>query len=453
MRSDFDATLDRCLADLAAGASLDTCLARHPDHAAELRPLLELAVDLQYVTTPRAADGARAEGRQRVLAAAAARLEQRPSFATWWRRAVLALRVPVWRPAAALALVLLVATAAFLLVASTSSLPGDAFYPVKLARQAVQLAFTFDPLKERILADQFATERRYDVGAALSMGRTATVHFEGILESIDEDRWLVSGLPVVVSDATRIDGEPYRGAPVDVRGELSGAGNVRALSVFVDPDHAPWPEMTGTATSTPTPTASLPPRTAAPTATARPPATLTAPLPPSTPTGTATPTITPTPVRTDEPGGPAGATASTTATPLVISSPLPATGEPTATRQPTEPVETPSPPGPTDTPQPTRTPLPSVTRQPTNTPRPTETPLPTDTPPPSATPQPTEKSDPGETPEPADTARPTETPEPTNTPKLTKTPEPTETPKPGDDDGSGRAACKKQGVATARRRA
>lgn len=47
LNDDLMEYLDACLAQLEAGATLDDCLAAYPDHAAQLRPLLEAALALE----------------------------------------------------------------------------------------------------------------------------------------------------------------------------------------------------------------------------------------------------------------------------------------------------------------------------------------------------------------------------------------------------------------------
>ena len=45
----FAEILDECLNDLNRGVSVEACLARHPEHAAALAPLLQTAAGLRNV--------------------------------------------------------------------------------------------------------------------------------------------------------------------------------------------------------------------------------------------------------------------------------------------------------------------------------------------------------------------------------------------------------------------
>jgi len=78
--------LDECLALMVDGqATLEECLARYPQHAAELRPLLEVALRINRLPQPSSSPTAFAAGKRRMLRALAERkrylaypLERRP---------------------------------------------------------------------------------------------------------------------------------------------------------------------------------------------------------------------------------------------------------------------------------------------------------------------------------------------------------------------------------------
>jgi len=66
--------LDECLALMADGqATLEECLARYPQHAAELRPLLEVALRINRLPQPSSSPTAFAAGKRRMLRALAER--------------------------------------------------------------------------------------------------------------------------------------------------------------------------------------------------------------------------------------------------------------------------------------------------------------------------------------------------------------------------------------------
>ncbi len=130
----LDEALARCLDEIRAGADIEQVLARYPTDAAALRPLLELALQLQEVSIPSPRPEAIQRGRARVMAAA----QRIQSIRTGWhpgRR---------WVPAlltAGLMLALLLGGGALGVQAAEASLPGDPLYPLKLLKESAELAW------------------------------------------------------------------------------------------------------------------------------------------------------------------------------------------------------------------------------------------------------------------------------------------------------------------------
>src|SRR5262245_5999769 len=117
----IESILQRCLARLASGESIDACLRDFPERAGELRPLLETAAALRTWQPPALSLEVRAAARERARAALAAR-RAGPWPRSWdqlwgWRGARIALPL-------ALALVLLLGTLGIGVAAAQSSLPG-----------------------------------------------------------------------------------------------------------------------------------------------------------------------------------------------------------------------------------------------------------------------------------------------------------------------------------------
>ena len=134
--TEFDQVLEECLADLDQGASnVDQCLARHPEHAAQLKPILRLADGLGrgQALEPSAAFKARARAKLTLHMQAHPRRSNRSVFVFWRLATNLAM--------AALALV---ATGT---VYAQSALPGDLFYSWKLASENVWRAVSPDPVR------------------------------------------------------------------------------------------------------------------------------------------------------------------------------------------------------------------------------------------------------------------------------------------------------------------
>jgi len=113
-RPALDETLAECLTLLERGeASLEDCLARYPEVAGELRPLLLIAMQLRQVPQASASPAVFTAGRQKLLEKLAQERAQRGAFPVWlrglaqWR--ALSLRTAAWVTAAALGMILLIA--------------------------------------------------------------------------------------------------------------------------------------------------------------------------------------------------------------------------------------------------------------------------------------------------------------------------------------------------------
>jgi hypothetical protein len=446
MRHELDAALDQCLAWMREGMDLKTCLDRYPEYAAELRPLLEVAVDVVRVRVPASPIEARADGQRRMLAVMAQKQERlaRTHPATLLVKRIFASLLPgkpgslrpAWQLAAVMLMVVLIAGGWMAVAASAGSLPGDVLYPVKLASQKAQLALMFNPAKQRLMADQFETQQRMDVQAALKGRRQVAVEFRGVLQEFDNSQWVVGGLPVMLQETTTIVGQPSLGAMVRVQADMPGDDKLvaRRLSVestIPDPTDTQQPTATLVPTRTPEPI-----ETQESTRTPEASATLRA-------TETAIPSDTPEPTDTPEPDD----TSEPEETEEPEQSPEPddteeseeteepeQSSEPDDTEEPEEtdePEQTPEPDDttePEDTPGGEQTPEPDDTDEPEQTGEPEQTPEPEDTAEPEGTPDQIDTPDPDETDEPGESASPTETPEPDNPDGHAGTPEPTEEP-------------------------
>ncbi len=130
----LEEALARCLDEIRAGADIEQVLARYPADAAALRPLLELALQLQGTNIPPPRPEAFRRGRARVMAAAQ---RMQPARSAWhpghrWVSALLA---------AGLMLALLLGGGTLGMHAAEASMPGDPLYPLKLLKESAELAW------------------------------------------------------------------------------------------------------------------------------------------------------------------------------------------------------------------------------------------------------------------------------------------------------------------------
>lgn len=165
----FASVLDECIAALQRGATLEDCLARHPDHADQLRANLTLARKLQQ--TPRH------QPRPAVQAAAWQRFRARAEDIRSGRRG-LSLSIPAlgWmRPLAIAGAAVIALTTVGLggtVYAAEKSTPDSPLYRVKLLADDARLWVVLDDSrKAEILLDQ-ANDRSDDVVALLGNGDT-----------------------------------------------------------------------------------------------------------------------------------------------------------------------------------------------------------------------------------------------------------------------------------------
>lgn len=285
MNKMFEQQLVVCLDLMEQGMSVSDVLVRYPDQADDLRPFLEITAQLsQLATNPTIAQQNKSQAAFLSQAAAVKTASVETRHIWFWLQKLLL-------PVVALSM-LLVLFAGGLFAASASALPGDSLYAFKRQFETLQLQLITAPDEKLRLIEQFSAERQHEVETLLLSGRTAEAKFDGLLEAIADDAWIVSNIRVEVSEQTLIAGTPQIGAQVRVTG-LADNGRFAATIIeilsFVPPDPERLPTVvppvivlpTSTASSSPTPTPS---------------ATETA-----VPTITLDPTETPTPTATNTP--------------------------------------------------------------------------------------------------------------------------------------------------------
>ncbi len=175
--------LDDCIAALRRGESVESCLARYPKQAHQLRPLLTLA--RRVMQTPLAVPRSAAQG----TAWRAVRQHAAGLRAAHGRRGM-GLGLPgAWlRPAAvALALVLaFIGATGATVYAAQDSLPDSPLYRFKLATEDVHLWFIFDDSsKADVLLDQ-SGGRVDEIKEMLRQGKTVPGNVLSVLQDRNE---------------------------------------------------------------------------------------------------------------------------------------------------------------------------------------------------------------------------------------------------------------------------
>jgi len=123
--------LNRCLEEIAADETTGACLARYPEHAAELGPLLAMAGELGTLGQYKVSDAARVQAKAQLRRAASAQRDQRLSPQGWLRPG--SFRMP--RVAASLTFTLICVLLMAGIVAASG--PGDLAYGLRIAAEQI----------------------------------------------------------------------------------------------------------------------------------------------------------------------------------------------------------------------------------------------------------------------------------------------------------------------------
>lgn len=221
----YDA-LEICLQEIENGVKLESVLARFPDLAGELRPILKASLKARTMSSSAPSPEVIRRGRAKLLQRAS---EMREAKATPRRRVI-----PIFqRLALSLGL-----TATFLLSgtglvgASATALPGENLYPVKRTWEGLQLFFIFNKDARDAVKSQFETERLHEVNELLAEGRHELIQFAGVFMQVN-GTYYVSGVTVVVPSNLQI---PENGAAVVATGRTNAQGFVELESLELLPD-------------------------------------------------------------------------------------------------------------------------------------------------------------------------------------------------------------------------
>jgi len=217
--------LDICLREMEHGVDVEKILARYPELAKELRPILLASAKAKQLAVPGPLVDVARRNRAKLLQHAAEMREgkvKRKSYDVWF---------PSLRRLAVTLIVLIVVFAGgtSLVRASSGTVPGDRLYPVKRTWENVLVFFTTDSQKREFLEFEQGNERLEELHELFEQGRSAPVDFVGVIASQSANQWLISGINVLISPQTKLVQEPILiGAEVHVIG--------RAQTEFVQAD-------------------------------------------------------------------------------------------------------------------------------------------------------------------------------------------------------------------------
>ncbi len=240
--------LERCITYLETGASLDDYLREHPDLSPEVKQILVTASQVMSLQDLQVPDQALNRSRKNLIRKASSissryRSKNIPQAISLWfanlagllqgkrivRRVALILSVTL----------LLILFSGGLVITSAKSLPGDSLYSVK--RVVEDISIRLLPVGEirNEYEENYDQQRVTEVNDLLKIKRIVQISFEGILQSQDGNNWVVSNIPVIISDNTNFvkgtGGEkPINlGDVVEVEGLTNSQGAVTASEIHL----------------------------------------------------------------------------------------------------------------------------------------------------------------------------------------------------------------------------
>jgi len=155
---EFNNVLDECLERLLVkGETIEQCLQSFPKHVDELKPLLEMTLITKQVSSIQPRSEFRDKARHQFYSALQEmeRKKSRAFFSWGWQ--------PRWATVVAIVLALFLVGGGSTVAAASDSMPDDLLYPVKLATEQVQLAFTFSTLGKAELHAKLADKRVMEI--------------------------------------------------------------------------------------------------------------------------------------------------------------------------------------------------------------------------------------------------------------------------------------------------
>ena len=183
MAERFENILEECLQRLRHGESLEQCLARYPERAAELEPLLRVAMASRKASSDVAPRPEfRARTRYQIQSQLHDKEPKKASLVGW---------MPRWAVVVASVVLVFLLAGTGTVAASRTSMPDNTLYPVKLATERVQLRLSRgDISKARVnvrLADRRVKEIVY-LAKKGDSGRLdrALLRLEGHMEAIEQ---------------------------------------------------------------------------------------------------------------------------------------------------------------------------------------------------------------------------------------------------------------------------
>jgi hypothetical protein len=244
--------VEKCLRSMEAGVPLEDCIKEYPDLAPEINDILVTAKDVMSLRGEQVPIESLNQSRKKLLAGAKLLLSKdKPNTSS---SIINRLFKPVRQilqgfsslsPLAGRLVFafgiagLLILFSGGLLITSAKSLPGDSFYPVKRAVEGISVHLVPNNEFRSEYEDSYSQQRVAEVKRLIDLKRIQRISFEGILESITNSSWIVSGIPVNLQGDTAIVGgfngaQSFElGSVVEVEGVTNAQGWVAANEIHL----------------------------------------------------------------------------------------------------------------------------------------------------------------------------------------------------------------------------
>jgi len=187
MAERFENILEECLERLRQGESMEQCLARYPEQAADLAPLLQVAAATQKTSSavqprPEFKERSRYEIQSQLHGKERKTEPKKTSFVGW---------MPRWAVAVVSVILVFLVAGTGTVAASTSSMPDDTLYPVKLATERARLGLTRGDIKKARVNVRLADRRVKEIVYLARKGDSrrldkALLRLEGHMKAIEQ---------------------------------------------------------------------------------------------------------------------------------------------------------------------------------------------------------------------------------------------------------------------------
>lgn len=214
-------TLELCIKQIQEGREPDEVLEINNDSASELRPALQAARAAYHHGLALPAPGPGQVHSRADFLRAAQQLIPRPRR-YWLEFAVRLLLILL----VISAILLPSAWAATRL--SERALPGDLLYPVKIAAGQMRLFFAGDPRQRLQIELALDEERLEEVQALIQEKRSLEVEMSGGLQQTPDGKWWIGDIPIEIPSDARMVGKILPGDYIRIQGLLQPDGSLQA---------------------------------------------------------------------------------------------------------------------------------------------------------------------------------------------------------------------------------